>query len=148
MERKEEKSVGIRELLAVVLKRKWLIIIPLILATASGYGTTFLLTPKYRSSTIIWIDRPHNVSRESISIIGREANPRLSSEDRRLAPFWPDRKQILVMAFQPGLVIGGGAVFLAEVLDNSFREVDAVEELLGLPMLAAISRIEKLPHIR
>ena len=39
MEPKEEKSVDIRELLAVVLKRKWLIIIPLILATAAGYGS-------------------------------------------------------------------------------------------------------------
>lgn len=83
MERKEEKSVDIRELLAVVLKRKWLIIIPLILATAAGYGTTFLLTPEYRSSTIIWIDRPHNVSRELVNIIGREANPRMSGDERR-----------------------------------------------------------------
>lgn len=83
MERKEEKSVDIRELLAVVLKRKWLIIIPLILATAAGYGTTFLLTPQYRSSSIIWIDRPHNVSRELVNIIGREANPRMSGDERR-----------------------------------------------------------------
>ncbi|MDH3937891.1 MAG: Wzz/FepE/Etk N-terminal domain-containing protein, partial [candidate division Zixibacteria bacterium] len=83
MERKEEKSVDIRELLAVVLKRKWLVVIPLILATAAGYGTTFLLTPEYRSSTIIWIDRPNNVSRELVSIIGREANPRMSGDDRR-----------------------------------------------------------------
>ncbi len=82
MEPKEEKSVDIRELLAVVLKRKWLIIIPLILTTVAGYGTTFLLTPEYRSSTIIWIDRPHNVSRELVNIIGREANPRMSGEDR------------------------------------------------------------------
>ncbi|MCK4462354.1 MAG: hypothetical protein KAW46_11160 [candidate division Zixibacteria bacterium] len=83
MEHKEEKSVDIREILAVVLKRKWLIIIPLILATAAGYGSSLLLTPMYSSSTIIWIDRPYNVSRELISIIGREANPRMSSEDRR-----------------------------------------------------------------
>lgn len=82
MERKEEKSVDIRELLAVVMKRKWLVIIPLILTTAAGYGTTFLLTPEYRSSTIIWIDRPRNVSSELISIMGREANPRMSGEDR------------------------------------------------------------------
>ncbi|MCK4373210.1 MAG: hypothetical protein KAW61_08680, partial [candidate division Zixibacteria bacterium] len=83
MEHKEEKSVDIREILAVVLKRKWLIVIPLILATVAGYGTSFLLTPMYSSSTIIWIDRPYNVSRELISIIGREANPRMSSDDRR-----------------------------------------------------------------
>lgn len=83
MEHKEEKSVDVREILAVALKRKWLIIIPLILATVAGYGTSFLLTPLYSSSTIIWIDRPYNVSRELISIIGREANPRMSSDDRR-----------------------------------------------------------------
>jgi uncharacterized protein involved in exopolysaccharide biosynthesis len=82
MEPAEEKRVDLREIIAVVLKRKWLIIIPLILTTIAGYGSTFLLTPLYRSSTIIWIDRPHNVSRELVKIIGREADPRTSGSDR------------------------------------------------------------------
>jgi len=82
MESEKEKNINVREIIGIVLKRKWLVIIPLILCTAAGFGSTFLLTPKYRSSTIIWIDRPHNVSSELIQIIGREADPRMSGSDR------------------------------------------------------------------
>jgi len=83
MKTQEEKSVSLREMIAIALKRKWLIVLPLILCTAAGFGSTFLLTPKYRSSTIIWIDRPHNVSLELIKIIGREADPRVSGSSDR-----------------------------------------------------------------
>ncbi|MCK4372281.1 MAG: hypothetical protein KAW61_04000, partial [candidate division Zixibacteria bacterium] len=65
-----------------------------------------------------------------------------------LAPFWPDKKKILVMGVLLGLVIGGGAVFLAEVLDKSFKRTEDVETLLGIPVLAAIPKIDKLPRIR
>ncbi|MEA3296669.1 MAG: Wzz/FepE/Etk N-terminal domain-containing protein [candidate division Zixibacteria bacterium] len=80
---KERKAIDVREIFALLLKRKWLIIIPLILVTAVAYGGSFLLTPLYQSSTIIWIDKPHNVSRELTNIIGGDVRQRTSSADRR-----------------------------------------------------------------
>ena len=61
-----------------------------------------------------------------------------------LAPVWPDRRKIMVMGVLLGIILGGAAVFLAEIVDNSFRTVDDVEEMLRLPVLAAIPRIDRL----
>lgn len=79
----EQNTVDVQQILAIVYRRKWLIIIPLILVGVIAYGSSFLLTPVYESSSIIWIDRPSNVSRELINIIGRDGEVRMSSEDRR-----------------------------------------------------------------
>ncbi len=79
----EGKSIDVVEIFRIALKRKWLIIAPLILVTAVAYGTSFVLDPIYESSTIVWIDKPHNVSRELINIIGSEGSPRMSNDDRR-----------------------------------------------------------------
>lgn len=46
------------------------------------------------------------------------------------------------------VVDGAAAVFLAEMLDNSFKRVEEVEQLLDLPVLATILRIDKLPMMR
>lgn len=79
----QEKSVNIRDIAAIFFKRKWLVILPLIVVTALAYGSTYFLTPEYQSSTIIWIDKPSNVSRELVSILGAEHVRRESGEDRR-----------------------------------------------------------------
>ncbi|MBU8932730.1 MAG: hypothetical protein KOO62_01865 [candidate division Zixibacteria bacterium] len=83
MHTKREKSVNVRDIISVIVKRKWLVIVPLIIVTAIAYGVTYFLAPKYQSSTIIWIDRPHNVSRELVSILGRERAGRESGEESR-----------------------------------------------------------------
>jgi len=61
-----------------------------------------------------------------------------------LVPFWPDRRKIIAMGVLLGLMIGGAAVFLAELFDHSFKKVEDVERQLQLPVLAAIPRIERL----
>ncbi|MCK4605820.1 MAG: hypothetical protein KAU35_00850 [candidate division Zixibacteria bacterium] len=77
------KTIDIREILALILRRKWLVVIPVILVSAIAVAGSLLLTPLYSSSTIIWIDKPQNVSRELVRIIGGESRQRLSGEDRR-----------------------------------------------------------------
>ena len=72
MPKTREKTVNIRDLASIAMKRKWLVILPLIIVTCLSYGATYVLNPKYESSTIIWIDRPSNVSQELGSILGRE----------------------------------------------------------------------------
>ena len=61
-----------------------------------------------------------------------------------MAPFWPDKRKIILMGFVLGLVLGGGFVLLLEVLDNSFKRIEEVEDILGLPVLATIPKIDKL----
>ncbi|MEA2031088.1 MAG: Wzz/FepE/Etk N-terminal domain-containing protein [candidate division Zixibacteria bacterium] len=78
-----EKSINIRDIISIVIKRKWLIIIPLLIVTGLAYGVTYFLEPEYESSTIIWIDKPSSVSRELVNILGRERNYRESGDDRR-----------------------------------------------------------------
>ena len=78
-----DKRIDVKAILAIVVKRKWLLLLPLVLVSAIAYGASYFLTPKFQSSTIIWIDKPHNVSRELVNIIGRESGQRLSSDDRR-----------------------------------------------------------------
>ncbi len=79
---KPVKSLDIREILTILKKRKWLIIIPMILVTGIAYGATFFMAPKYESSTIVWIDRPSNVSSELQRILGG-TNRRESREEQR-----------------------------------------------------------------
>jgi len=83
MRKTREKTINVRDILSIAMKRKWLVILPLIIVTCFSYGATYLLKPKYESSTIIWIDRPSNVSRELASILGREQNNRESGDERR-----------------------------------------------------------------
>ncbi len=84
---KPVQSLDIREILSILIKRKWLVIIPVILVTAIAYGSTYFMAPKYESMTIVWIDRPSNVTADLERILGG-TNRRESREEqhnRRLA---------------------------------------------------------------
>jgi len=59
-----------------------------------------------------------------------------------LAPVYPDRKKIVALGILLGLVIGGGAVLLSEVLDSSIRKVEEAERHLGLKVLGTIPYIQ------
>jgi uncharacterized protein involved in exopolysaccharide biosynthesis len=61
-----------------------------------------------------------------------------------LTPFKPNRTKITVLGALLGLVIGGVAVLLAELLDSSFRKIEEVETALDLNVLAAIPNISSI----
>jgi uncharacterized protein involved in exopolysaccharide biosynthesis len=83
---KEVKSIDLKDIFAIILKRKWLIVGPLVVISAMAYGGTFLLKPKYESTTIIWIDKPENASRELASIVGgNRPETRDEQQSRQLA---------------------------------------------------------------
>ncbi len=76
-------TFDVKDIIQIILRNKWLLIIPIVLSTIVAYGGSYYLTPKYQSSTIIWIDKPASVSRELTSIIGSERYIRESGDDRR-----------------------------------------------------------------
>jgi succinoglycan biosynthesis transport protein ExoP len=79
-----QKSISLRELVRIGLKRKWMIVVPVILVMAIAYGSSLLMTPRYGSSTIIWIDRPSNVSRDLERLLGGDQPTSRSSSAQNL----------------------------------------------------------------
>ncbi|MFH1893211.1 MAG: Wzz/FepE/Etk N-terminal domain-containing protein [Candidatus Zixiibacteriota bacterium] len=65
-----------------------------------------------------------------------------------LQPVYPDRIRITALGIALGLVLGVGAVLLAEILDNSLRSIDETESVLGLKVLGTIPRIESRKDTR
>jgi len=63
-----------------------------------------------------------------------------------LSPVKPDRVKILIMGIMVGLALGGGAALLAELLDNSLKSVEQVEEMLGFPVLGVIPEISSVKN--
>ncbi len=61
-----------------------------------------------------------------------------------LSPVKPDRLKILIMGIFVGLALGGGAVLLAELLDNSLKSIEQVEEFVGYPVLGVIPEINSI----
>ena len=59
-----------------------------------------------------------------------------------LEPFTPNRKKILLMGIMLGIAIGGGAILLAELMDNTFKKVEDVEETLGLKVIGITPKVD------
>ncbi len=57
-----------------------------------------------------------------------------------LAPEKPDKKKVALMGIMLALGIGVGAVFLAEYVDTSFKDVEDVERILDLPVVGTLPR--------
>jgi len=64
------KTGDIKNILPIIKKRKWLIILPWIVVAALVFGGTFLMTPEYESSTIIAIDPEVKLSTELQNLLG------------------------------------------------------------------------------
>jgi len=62
-------------------------------------------------------------------------------------PVKPNRVKILAMGIVLGLVIGGAAALLVELLDNSFKRPEDVENELDLPVIGITPRIEQLDKV-
>lgn len=53
-------------------------------------------------------------------------------------PIAPDMNQLFILSIVAGLGLGGGIIFLLEYLNTSFRQLEDIEAVLGLPIIAAI----------
>ena len=63
---------------------------------------------------------------------------------RPLAPARPNRPVLIVLAILAGGLIGAGTVMVVELHDESVKNADEVESLLGLPVLGALPRVAEL----
>ncbi len=64
-----------------------------------------------------------------------------------LHPVWPDKRKLVLIGMIFGLALGGGFIFLAELLNTSFRKVEEIEEYLGLPVLSVIPKIKGIEKL-
>ncbi len=60
------------------------------------------------------------------------------------SPGKPNRPVLILLAFVVGGLIGVGLILFAEQHDQSMKNAEEVESLLGLPVLGAIPRVEEL----
>ena len=67
---------------------------------------------------------------DSVSIIDKAVPP--------AHPVKPNKKLNVLIAFAVGLIAAVGLAFLLELLDNTVKDENDVEELLGLPVLGII----------
>jgi uncharacterized protein involved in exopolysaccharide biosynthesis len=61
-----------------------------------------------------------------------------------LAPSRPNRPLIILLAFVLGAVVGIGTVLVVEQHDESIKDAQEVENILGLPVLGAVPRVPEL----
>lgn len=67
---------------------------------------------------------------------------------RPYAPGKPNRLMLIMLAFVVGGIVGLGVVLVAEQHDQSVKDAEEVERMLGLPVLGAIPRVEELDRSR
>jgi len=72
----------------------------------------------------------------------------LEPATRPLSPSKPNRPMLVMLALLIGAVVGVGTVLVVEHHDESVKNADEVESLIGLPVLAAIPRVPELERSR
>ena len=65
-----------------------------------------------------------------------------------LKPIKPNKIIILMMGLFLGVCAGVSSVFISEMLDHSFLDVEGAKAALGIPVLGAISKIVTQADIR
>ena len=65
-----------------------------------------------------------------------------------LSPHSPDKLRIILIGIVLGLVLGGVAVFIAEIADSSLRDVDQVEEYLQIPVIGIMPKVQHLKKLQ
>jgi uncharacterized protein involved in exopolysaccharide biosynthesis len=75
----KETTLDIKDALAIVRRRKWLIVLPLLLVTAIAFGGSYLLEERYKSSTMVVIDQTKFLSKQLQAMIPGQEQMRYSS---------------------------------------------------------------------
>lgn len=65
-----------------------------------------------------------------------------------LKPTKPNKLVVLLLGLMIGAGVGGGLVFMAEMFDNSFLDIEEAREHLKLPVFGAVSKIITQEDVR
>lgn len=79
---KKESVIEVRDIISILFRRKWLIILPAILVTATAFGGSFLLEKRYQSATMIVIDQTKYLSKQLQALVPGEDNQRMTRAER------------------------------------------------------------------
>lgn len=79
----KETTIELKDVLSIFRRRKWLILLPLILVTLISFGGSFLLEERYQSSTMVVIDQTQILSKELQAMVPGQYEGRRSDAQRR-----------------------------------------------------------------
>ena len=68
----------------------------------------------------------------------------LSSAKEDPAPINENHNKLLIVAIGLGVIVGIGFAFLLDSLDHSIRHTDDIENLIGIPVLGRVSKINRV----
>lgn len=71
---RHKKSFELSDIWTVAWKRKWLIVLPLILVSIFSFAGSYLITPEYQASVIIWLGNSVRLSDQLRRMIGDAGN--------------------------------------------------------------------------
>jgi uncharacterized protein involved in exopolysaccharide biosynthesis len=71
---KNRKTIEVGDIFAITWKRKWLIILPMLIVSAIAYLGSYMITPQYQSSVIIWLGTQVQLSDQLRRIVGDAGN--------------------------------------------------------------------------
>jgi len=98
-----EKGFDLREYWSLLLRRKWVLLIPFLTVTLISFAGSFLLTPQYKSSTIVLISQSRLLSRPLENLVPGVSPTRSSRQEieQRLATI---KNQIISTGFLRKLI--------------------------------------------
>jgi len=104
-ERKQDTTIEIKDVLAIVRRRRWLIILPFVAVALVTLGGSFLLERRYQSSTMVVIDQTQFLSKQLQAIVPGQDDARQS--DQQLKNF--------LIAIQNEIISSG---YLSRLIDE------------------------------
>jgi succinoglycan biosynthesis transport protein ExoP len=133
-----EKGFDLREYWGLLLRRKWILIIPFLTVTLISFGGSFLLTRQYKSSTIVLISESRLLSRPLENLVPGVSPTRSSRQEieQRLATI---RNQIISTGFLRKLIYNlnlnrnSRVIGMARKIKSKFPEIseeELVEKIL------------------
>ncbi len=128
-------------------------------AAETGGGTGGTTNEQIQSALDLYQQIYSNLltNQESIRLAGLQSTPNLVQVEEALPngnPISPKTLYNILIGLVVGLVLAGAVVFIREYLDESLRDANMVQDVLGLPVLGYISEIPNhngdndLPYVK
>ena len=97
------KQFDVRALLAIVVRRKWLVIVPTVIVTIAAFVASFAITPQYESSVLIYVSNPVSLAASLLRSLG-EFRDRVLSADAGRVNVLELRSELLTLPYVSRIV--------------------------------------------